>query len=83
MGAGASTVYGLALDATGNAYVTGTNVEPASPGVRAHLVAGLPQYSFNFFNAPGSSGYYQRWVIVQGPDGSTVCTTNVASVFFQ
>jgi len=44
---------------------------------------GLPPYSWNFFNAPGNSGYYQRWVIIEGPDGSTVCTTNVASVFFQ
>src|SRR5213075_911533 len=48
-----------------------------------HYDWGLPPYSFNFFNAPGNSGYYQRWVIIQGPDGSTVCTTNVASVFFQ
>jgi alpha-tubulin suppressor-like RCC1 family protein len=33
-------------------------------------------FSFLVLNSPGLEGYYQRWVIIRGPDNTELCRTN-------
>lgn len=44
---------------------------------------GLPPYSQGFLNTFSNAGTYRRWVTILGPDGTTVCTSNVATTVFQ
>lgn len=45
--------------------------------------AGFLPYSQYFRNSYSSAGYYRRWVVVKAYDGSTVCTSNIATVTFE
>ncbi|AKJ06107.1 BNR repeat domain protein [Archangium gephyra] len=39
-------------------------------------------FSYDVLNAPGLEGYYQRYVVIRGPDNATLCTTNTVSAWF-
>ncbi|WP_375768932.1 MopE-related protein [Archangium gephyra] len=38
-------------------------------------------FSFLVLNSPGLQGYYQRWIVIRGPNNATLCTTNVVSAW--
>jgi len=37
-------------------------------------------FSYLVLNSPGLQGYYQRWIVIRGPNNATLCTTNTVSV---
>ncbi|WP_200883653.1 putative metal-binding motif-containing protein, partial [Archangium violaceum] len=39
-------------------------------------------FSFLVLNSPGLQGYYQRYVVIRGPNNATLCTTNTTSQWF-
>ena len=39
-------------------------------------------FSFLTLNSPGLQGYYQRWIVIRGPDNTDLCTTNSVYVRF-
>jgi len=44
---------------------------------------GFPPYSQGFLNTFSNAGTYRRWVVLLGYDGSTVCTSNIATTTFE
>ncbi|WP_395840050.1 MopE-related protein [Cystobacter fuscus] len=73
-----------------------TSSGPYLAGSRAYLYGtrngvvdanGSPSYdqiSFSYLvlNSPGLEGYYQRYVVIRGPDNAEVCRTNTVSAWF-
>ncbi len=39
-------------------------------------------FSFVVLNSPGLEGYYERYVVIRGPDNMDLCTTNTTSQWF-
>jgi hypothetical protein len=39
-------------------------------------------FSYDVLNSPGREGYYERYVVIRGPNNATLCTTNIASITF-
>jgi hypothetical protein len=34
-------------------------------------------FSYLVLNSPGLQGYYERWIVIRGPDNTDICTTNI------
>ncbi|QRN97743.1 sialidase [Archangium violaceum] len=39
-------------------------------------------FSYLVLNSPGLEGYYERYVVIRGPDNLDLCTTNTVSAWF-